>query len=49
MLVKLTGIIVLVILVLLVAAFGTYRYRNIHWYDKYTKNTILNTAKNFTT
>ena len=34
---KITGIILLVIIVLLVAAFGIYWYRNIHWYDKYEK------------
>ena len=34
---KITGIILLVIIVLLVTAFGIYWYRNIHWYDKYEK------------
>ena len=34
---KITGIILLVIIVLLVAAFAIYWYRNIHWYDKYEK------------
>ena len=34
---KITGIVLLVIIVLFVAAFGIYWYRNIHWYDKYEK------------
>ena len=34
---KITGIILSVMIVLLVVAFGIYWYRNIHWYDKYEK------------
>ena len=34
---KIAGIIILIVIVVLVAAFCIYWYRNIHWYDKYEK------------
>ena len=34
---KVVGIVLLVIIILPVAVFGIYWYRNIHWYDKYEK------------
>lgn len=34
---KIAGVIILVIILVAIAAFGIYWYRNIHWYDKYEK------------
>lgn len=34
---KVVGIVALIIIVLLIVAFGIYWYKNIHWYDKYEK------------
>ena len=35
--IKIVGIVLLAIIILPVAVFGIYWYRNIHWYDKYEK------------
>ena len=34
---KIVGIVVLIVIVMLAAAFGFYWYKNMHWYDKYEK------------
>lgn len=34
---KIAGVIILVIILVAIAAFGIYWHRNIHWYDKYEK------------